>query len=335
MSVAKRIVCFDAVTRERGQAMIDNVPPGFELVFAELLPEEGAIAAVADADYVISTFMPTRIIEAARKVKLIQKIGEGTDKIDVATAARLGIPVAKTAGSASHAVAEMATALMLATLRRLPQAHIGMMSGKWLRWQIRPGAQSLRGKQIGIVGLGKIGKIVAEIMHGFRASVVYYDVVRLDEAEEARRGVRFLPMDDLVRTSDVVTVHVPLIPSTRGLIGRRELALMKPTAIVVNSCRGGVVDEEALYEALRDKRIMGAGMDDFVKEPPGPNHPFTTLDNIVLTPHLGGGTDDAELEGVKHAMANIARFDRGEPLDPQDIAPVRAAMHGLSEVFGR
>lgn len=324
MSEVKKIVFLDVVTPAMRRVLADNVPAGFELTFADADTEEKAASAVADADYVLvwSAYVPTRVVEAATRARLIQKIGEGTDRIDVATAARRGIPVAKTSGSNSASVAELATLLILATMRWLPRAHNSMVAGQWLKFELRPGAYELRGKQVGILGLGKIGRWVARHAQGFGASVVYYDVVRLPEDDESRLDVRFLPMDDLLRTSDVISLHVPSNASTKGLIGRRELALMKPTAILVNTCRGAVVDEEALYQALKERRIRGAGIDVYVKEPPGPNHPFYSLDNVVLTPHYGGGTEDAEIEGVRHAYANILKVESGEPLDPADLAPV-------------
>lgn len=323
MSERKRIVFLDTATRAMRRMLSENLPSGFELVFADADTEEKAITAVADADFVFvwSAYVSTRVAEAASKAKLIQKVGEGTDRIDVATATRLGIQVARTSGSNSASVAELATLLILATLRRLPRAHNSMAAGQWLKFELRPGTYELRGKQVGIVGLGKIGRIVAKQVHGFDASVVYYDAVRLPQDEEARLGVAFLHIEELLRTSDVVTLHVPLLPSTRGLIGGRELALMKPTAILVNTCRGAAVDEQALYEALMKRSIRGAGIDVFAQEPPAPSNPLFTLDNVVVTPHYGGGTEDSEIEGIRHAYANIVKVSRGEPLDPADLAP--------------
>ncbi len=324
MPEGKKIVFLDVITPAMHRVLAENAPRGFDVAFAYADTEEKAVAAVADADYVLlwSAYAPTRVVEAARKARLIQKIGEGTDRIDVATAARMGIPVARTAGSNSASVAELATLLILATLRRLPAAHNSLVSGRWLKFELRPGSYELRGKQVGIVGLGKIGRLVARQVRGFDCSIAYYDVVRPSPKVEDELGVRFVELDELLRTSDVVTLHVPLTPATRGMIGRRELDLMKPTAILVNTCRAAVVDEEALYETLRDRKIRGAGIDVFAKEPPDPKHPLFSLDNVVVTPHFGGGTEDAEIEGVRHAYANIVKVSQGQPLDPADLAPV-------------
>lgn len=324
MPEKEKIVFLDVVTPATRKVIEAHVPAQFDLIFANADTEDKIVEAVADADYIFTwaTYMPERVIEAAKKAKLIQKAGEGTDRIDVAAAARRGIPVAKTGGSNSASVAELATLLMLATLRYLPQAHNSMLEGKWLKFDLRRGAFELRGKQVGIVGLGKIGRWVARHVQGFAARAVYYDAFRLPESEEEKLGVSFMPLEELLRSSDVITLHVPSIPSTKGMIGRQQLEMMKPTAIFINTCRGAVVDEQALYEVLRDKKIRGAGIDVFIKEPPGADNPLLTLDNVVLTPHYGGGTEDAELEGVRHAFDNISKVARGEPVDPSDLAPV-------------
>jgi phosphoglycerate dehydrogenase-like enzyme len=320
----EKIVFLDVVTPATRKVIESHVPPEFDFVFANADTEDKAVEAVRDADYIFTwaTYMPERVIDAAKRVRLIQKAGEGTDRIDVAAAARRGIPVARTSGSNSVSVAELTTLLILATLRYLPQAHNSMLEGRWLKFELRRGAYELRGKQVGVVGLGKIGRWVARHAQGFGANVAYYDAFRLPEAEEERLGVHFMSLDQLLHSSDVVSLHVPSTPSTVGLIGRRELEMMKPTAIFVNTCRGAVVDEHALYETLRDRKIRGAGIDVFIKEPAGSDNPLLTLDNVVLTPHYGGGTEDAELEGILHAFANIRKISRGEPLDPADIAPV-------------
>jgi D-3-phosphoglycerate dehydrogenase len=322
MAGHKKVVYLDATTADMREALRAQLPAGFDLTFAEAVTEEQTAAAVADVDYVVAwaAKMPAPVIKAIRKARLIQKIGEGTDRIDVATASEMGITVAKTTGSNSVSVAEGATLLILATLRWLPNLHNAVVAGGFPKFEYRNTSYELRGKQVGIVGIGKIGHTVAEHMQGFGAQVAYHDVVRLPQAEEERLNARLMPLDELLRTSDVVTLHVPLIPATRGMINARALGMMKPTAILVNTCRGPVVDEQALVEALQQRRIRGAGIDAFWKEPPETDHPLFRLDNVVLMPHCAAGTVDAQVEGIRQAFANIARFDRGEALDAADIA---------------
>ena len=190
MAEKEKIVFLDMVTPATARGIRRHVPPEFELVFANADTEDKSVEAVSDADYIFTwaTYMPKSVIDAAKKARLIQKAGEGTDRIDVAAAARRGIPVAKTSGSNSASVAELATLLILAALRYLPKAHNSMVEGKWQKFDYRRGAFELRGKQVGIVGLGKIGRWVARHTQGFGAYVVYYDAFRLPEPEEDRLG---------------------------------------------------------------------------------------------------------------------------------------------------
>lgn len=184
----RKIVYLDVTTADLREALRARLPAGFDLTLAEAATEEQTAAAVADADYVLcwAAKMPTRVIQAMRKARLIQKIGEGTDRIDVATAAEMGITVAKTTGSNSVSVAEGATLLMLAALRWLPNLHNAVVAGRFPKFDYRESSYELRDKQVGIVGIGKIGRSVAEQMQGFHARVAYYDVVRLPQAEETR-----------------------------------------------------------------------------------------------------------------------------------------------------
>ncbi|MGA2000648.1 MAG: 2-hydroxyacid dehydrogenase [Terriglobales bacterium] len=324
MAIGKRIVFLDVTTPGLRAAFSAHLPSGFELTFAEADTEERMAAAVADADYVLvwAAKMPAKVMEAAGRVRLIQKIGEGTDRLDVPTAARMGIPVAKTTGASSTAVAEAATMLILSTLRWLPNLHNAVVAGRFPKFEYRDTSYELRGKQVGLIGTGKIGRIVAEHMKGFGASLVYCDVVRMSSEDEARLRARLVPLQELLRTSDVISIHVPLTSSTRGMIGSRALSLMKPTAILVNTCRGPVVDEQALCEALKEKRIRGAGIDALWQEPPEPNSPLLRLDNVVLMPHCAAGTVDAQMESIRHGYANIVKCDRGELLSPEDLVQV-------------
>lgn len=321
MVVPKKIIFLDVAIPALREAFQLYLPAGFEICFADADTEEKTAAAVADADYVLvwAAKMPTRVIAQINKARLIQKIGEGSDRIDVATAASMGITVAKTTGSNSRSVAEAATMLILATLRWLPCLHNAVVQGRFPKFEYRSTSYELHDKQVGLVGTGKIGRMVAEHMRGFGASLIYYDVARMPAADEERLHARFVSLDELLRTSDVISLHVPLNAATRGMIGARAFSLMKPTAILINTCRGPVVDEQALYEALKERRIRGAGIDAFWQEPPDPKSPFFALDNVVLMPHCAAGTLDAQMEGIRHAYANIVRFDSGEPLAREDV----------------
>jgi phosphoglycerate dehydrogenase-like enzyme len=170
----------------------------------------------------------------------------------------------------------------------------------------------LEGKRVGIVGLGRIGREVAKRVCAFDAEVAYYDARRLPAGDEMALDVAYLPMDELLRTSDIVTLHVFLSPGSRNLIGQREIQLMKPGAVLINTCRGGVVDETALYDALKNGRLFGAGIDVFAKEPPAANHPLLSLDNVLVTPHMAAHNRDTLAVKARACYANFERVLRGE-----------------------
>ena len=288
-------------------------PPGFELVAADFGTPE-FYAAAADAEYFLGLArnMGGEFFRSAPKLKLVQLLSAGYDRVDVEAARKVGVPVSNNGGANAIAVAEHTVLLMLAVLKQLVRFHLDVVAGRW-----RPPASSespvyeLAGRTVGIVGLGNIGKKVARRVAAFDAKVVYYDIVRLSEAEEDALGVRFVLLSELLRTADVVTLHVPLNDSTRGLIGARELGLMKPSAILVNTCRGPVVDEAALHQALRERKIGGAGLDVLVDEPPSKDHPLFGLPNVTLTPHSAGPTWENWTARFRNGFDNIERVAAG------------------------
>ena len=290
------------------------VPQGYELAVVER-GVGGGIEAHPDAEYFIGFArgdMGPDFYRTLPKLKLVQLISAGYDAIDMAAARRSGIPVCNNGGSNSVSVAEHTLMLILAVLKRLTWCHGNVVSSKW-----RVGGfdhmplHELEGKTVGIVGLGRIGKKVARRLHGFDARVQYYDIVRLTEDEEDALGVRFVLFEELLRTSDIVTVHVPLSDATRGLMSTREFATMKPDAIFINTCRGPVVDEAALQKAITSGHLGGAGLDVMVEEPPAPNHPFFGLENVIITPHMAGPTWENWPKAFRNALDNIQRVAAG------------------------
>ena len=288
-------------------------PPGFELVMADFGTPE-FINAAAEAEYFmgLARNMGGEFFRSAPKLKLVQLLSAGYDRVDVESARKAKVPVANNGGANAIAVAEHTVLLMLAVLKQLVRFHQDVVAGKW-----RPPASSespvyeLSARTVGIIGLGNIGKKVARRAAAFDARVQYHDILRLTEAEEDALGVRFVLLNELLRTSDIVTLHVPLNDSTRGMIGARELSQMKSGAILVNTCRGPVVDENALYEALKGKRLAGAGLDVLVEEPPAKNHPLFTLPNVTLTPHSAGPTWENWTARFRNGFDNIERVAAG------------------------
>jgi phosphoglycerate dehydrogenase-like enzyme len=253
-------------------------------------------------------------IEAASHLRFIQAPSHGFDHIDIEAAAARGIPVANVGSSGAEAatVAEHAFGLMLACAKKLIDGHSALREGRWATQELlQMGLSDLHAKTLGIVGLGHIGREVATRARAFGMDVVYADPVA-----EAEPGLKRVELDELLRTADVVTVHVPLLPSTRALIGERELSLLKPRAILVNTSRGPVVDNEALAEALHAGRVI-AGIDVFDPEPPPADHPLLRAPNIVLSPHVAGVTGESVRRIMAEAIENLKRFAAGER--PRDV----------------
>ncbi len=321
MSNKPVVFCIDVLPAAMKDLIAAEVPADFELIFAETQDEGERLAKARGADYLLCSWTPVsgQVIEAGTRIKLIQKYGIGVDKIDLETAKRRGIPVAISAGVNAAAVAETAITLMLALYKRLCVADRSLREGKWLKWELRTGCYEVAGKTVGIIGGGSIGRAVTKRLSGFECRVLYYDLFRLPGETEKAFGMTYTAIDELLRQSDIVSLHVPLTKETRGLIGSRELALMKPSAVLINTARGGVVDEQALIDALRSGAIAGAGLDVFAKEPPEADNPLLQMDNVVLTPHNGGGTVDTVRKVIRHSFENIIRIERGEPLPRADI----------------
>ncbi|NOZ88938.1 MAG: D-glycerate dehydrogenase [Crenarchaeota archaeon] len=259
------------------------------------------------------------IVAGARgRLRIISQYAVGYDNIDVDCATRHGIYVTNTPDVLTEATAELTWALILAAARHLVKADRYVRSGEWYRsgtgWhpELFLGME-LRGKTLGIIGFGRIGRAVARIgAKGFGMKVLYYSRRRAPREVEQELNARYVSLEELLRESDIVSLHVPLTPETRGMIGERELRMMKPTAILVNTARGAVVDPDALVKALREGWIAAAGLDVFHVEPLPPEHPLTKLDNVVLAPHIGSATREAREAMTCAVLENLLAFKRGE-----------------------
>jgi glyoxylate reductase len=231
----------------------------------------------------------------------------------VAAAARAGVPVGLTPEGTSKPVAEHVILLILSLYRKLFVANQTLREGQWLQWQLRPQSYNLVGKTVGIVGLGRIGREVAQRTRAFECQLVYYDVLRAPTEVETKLEVNYVSLDELLAQSDIITLHVPRTKETQGMIGAAQLARMKPTALLINTARGGLVDEAALYQALTSGQIAGAGLDVFAVEPPGADNALLHLDNVVATPHIAAGTRDALANKMRAAFGNMQRVAEGQP----------------------
>lgn len=290
-------------------------PAGFDLVIARPNTPEFH-AALTDAKYLVGFGDPSMndaFYKAAPHLKLVQLLSAGYDKCDIEAARRAGVPISNNGGANSVAVAEHALLLMLAVSRRLVWQHENVAAGRWRGndWQEKH-LYELHGRTLGIIGLGTIGKKVARLGKAFGMTVIYYDIARLNEDAEDAIGARFRLMDEVLREADVVSLHVPLLDTTRHMIGAAQLKAMKDHAILINTCRGPVVDEVALHAALSDGTIAAAGLDVFEQEPPQPDNPLFALDNVILTAHLAGPTWENRFKRFRNAFDNVQRVERGE-----------------------
>ncbi len=291
----------------------EMAPSGFELVVAAARSAEYK-QAMRDAEYLVGfvdMLVDEELYKTGPRLKLIQLLSAGYDRADLAAARKAGVPIANNGGANSVAVSEHAILLMLAVSRQIIRQHTNVAAGRW-RGNNTPRVHEVRGKTLGIVGLGTIGKKTARLAAAFGMNLIYYDIARLTEDAEDALGVRFRLLRELLRTADIVTLHVPLNASTEHMIGAEELALMKPSAIIVNTSRGPVIDEPALHKALTSGVIAGAGLDVFDKEPTPPDNPLLTLDNVILTAHLAGPTFESNTARVRNAVDNVQRVARGD-----------------------
>jgi phosphoglycerate dehydrogenase-like enzyme len=292
--------------------------PGHETAYFDRLADERSILALFEQASVIGLRGRTPVVFSRERAALLpglqflQKGGTGVDTLfDVDAITEHGILLATNAGLNAASVADHALLLALLCLHDAFRHLVSMRGGHWDPYAPWAGAYQLEGKTVGVVGMGEIGTHVARRFLGFGAQIVAYDS-RPNRAATILAGVRWVTLDELLQVSDVVTLHVPLLKETSGMIGARELSLMKNTAVLVNTCRGEVVDEAALHGALTSGRLRAAGLDVFAKEPPDSTNPLLALENVFATPHLGGFTLDQDGIQAAGTLDNIRRFLAGQ-----------------------
>lgn len=315
-----RIVMLDPATPDRLDRLRPFLPAGWELTTTRSRAPGDQLAGLAGASYAISGDVAvTAEMMAVAGLRAVHKWGVGYDNIDLAAARAHGVRVFRTTGSNAVAVAETTLAMILALNRNTVRGHVGILNGKWLKGEVAPYATTLTGKTVGIVGMGYIGKELARILRGFGGPILYTKRSPLAPDEEAALGLRYAPLDDLLAQSDVVTLNCELNDSTRNLIDAARLALMKPSAILVNAARGGVMVEADVAEAIRADRLRGVASDVFATEPIEPGNPLLGLDRVILTPHVAAGAADNFPVTVARMMANLSAVEHGTPPQAIDI----------------
>jgi phosphoglycerate dehydrogenase-like enzyme len=334
MSESIRLLVADGMAR-RFALRVRNCPDAepFRLIIPEndSLPNVLAAAPEADAILCYQAQIPAAAIEAAPSLKFIQKHGLTCRNIDVAAATARGIPVATVALMRSVTVAEHALALILACARKLIPGHTAVTQATYQQMGLEPmvtsqrnyrsnwpkiqGVTELFKASVGIIGMGDIGMEIAKRCRAFDMTIYYYQRTRHPEKIENALGIRHMPFAELLSASDFVVLVVPHTPDTEGMIGENELGRMKPSAILINVGRGGLIDEAALFAALQSNRIAMAGLDVYRSEPLPAESPLRTLPNVVLTPHNGGGSYRSWEVDTPASLRNIRRFFAGEPVE--------------------
>lgn len=292
--------------------VLELFPPGYDVAGVSRT-DPGADARFAETEVLIGSgglVLDRALFERLPQLRFLQNHGVGVDKVDLRYLWDRGVLVANTQGHNAISVAEHALALTLVLCRRFLPAYLDLKQrGEWRG----PGetAWEISGKTLGILGYGYIGQALAEMGRGFRMRPIGWNR-NPDRPRPSQDGVEFFPLETVLRESDVLMIATPLSQQTRGLIGREQLALMKPTAVIINVGRGKIIDEDALIEAVENGRLAGAGLDVTATEPLPAESPLFKVDNIIVTPHTGGGSSDSRARGRQYVYDNVARYRRGE-----------------------
>lgn len=330
------------IAEELSPATLDALGPDFEVRHVDGASREALLPALADADAVLirsATKMDAEAIAAAKNLKVIARAGVGLDNVDVPAATRAGVMVVNAPTSNITSAAELAVGLLLSTARNIAPANQALKQGAWKRSKY--GGVELLDKKVGVVGFGRIGQLVAERLKGFGMEILAYDPY-VSAQRAGQLGAQLVTLDELLEQSDFITVHLPKNAETVGLIGKEALTKVKPTVRIINAARGGIVDEDALAEALREGRVAGAGIDVFATEPTTES-PLFEHESVVVTPHLGASTDEAQ-EKAGVSVAKSVRLALGGDLVPdavnvsggvvpEEVRPGIALVEKLGRIF--
>ncbi len=284
-----------------------DLPPEYGEITRRVKDKEGLLCLLTDR-------IDAGLMGAAPRLRVISQCAVGFDNIDVAAATAHRIAVGNTPGVLTETTADFAFSLLMSAARRVVEGMDHVRAGKWKTWGLSLLlGQDIYGSTLGIIGMGRIGEAIARRGRGFNMNILYYDSQRKMNLEE-ELGINYTPFDELLSTADFITLHVNLTPETRGLIGTRELALMKPTAILINTARGPVIDTEALYQALKENRLAHAALDVTEPEPLPPDHKLLSLSNITITPHIASASVATRTRMALMAVENLKAGLSGEKL---------------------
>ena len=292
------------------------VPVGFSVETLYSLSRESLLRQAVDADYLLVSgrlAINEDVLAAAPHLKMIQRTGVGTEMLDMNAIKQHGIPVYVNAGVNAQSVAEHTLTLILACLKQLPRVNKQTHSGVWSKQATGLQTRELHGKVVGLVGMGNIGRIVSRMLNAFGANVIYTDVFRQSEAVEKDLQLTYFPtFEEMIPNVDILSFHCPLTPDNVEVLNARTLSMMKPGAVVVNTARGKLINPDDLYDAILSGRVLSAGLDTHYEEPIKDGYKLLGLENVILTPHIGGLSYEAFLSMMKGAMDNIVAFESGQ-----------------------
>jgi D-3-phosphoglycerate dehydrogenase len=304
--MTKKVLITDKISDKTKRLTRHYVTSKAEVVFSDEV--ENTKEHIASADILVTSTkgISKELLNEARNCIYIQKFGVGVNNIAIPEATERGIPVGNVGGVNALSVAEYAVMLMLSVIKHITTAHNKLTNeGLWLKTVLRDNCYELSHKKVGLIGLGNIGRKVVSLLKGFECEILYYDIFRLPEKQEKEMGVTFTDLVSLIKKADIISLHAPLTEETKHIINYERLKSMKPTAILINTSRGGLVDENALISILESGHLLGAGIDVYEYEPIDQNHPLTKFERVILSPHNGGGTNEAIEAVVKEGCINI------------------------------
>ncbi|MDD5986941.1 MAG: 2-hydroxyacid dehydrogenase [Eubacteriales bacterium] len=296
------------------QIVKENCPPDFRLLYPDDGERSSLLSLAAEADYLLVSGrqrIDEALLQCAHRLKMVQRTGVGIDMLDLEALQKHALPLYINAGVNAQSVAEYTLLLILNCLRQYPKIHAQLQSGIWKKQANGIRTHELKGKRVGLAGLGRIGRKTAALLQAFGAHVAYYDLFRNEEAEK-EMGIVFLPWNELLAQSQILSLHCPLTEQTKRMVNADALAAMREDAVLINTARGALIDQEALFEALHSHRIAGAAIDVFEQEPLPPDSRLLQLDNLFVSPHIGGITRESFSRMMQGAFSNIRAFDRGE-----------------------
>lgn len=316
MLTSKKIVLMYKGNKSIPDLIIERIkegtPEGFSLyVCTNDTPVDERRAMIDGAKYLVNYSVPFEDFDKARSLRFVQLLSAGADLLDLDHFKQLNIPVANNGSVNAPTVAEHTILMMLSLLKKLPTHHNSMVNGEWLGHKYALELGELCSKRVGIIGFGNIGQRVARIVKAFGGEVVYTDRGPVDKSIEEEFNTQWLPLDELLKTSDIITLHMPLFESTRNMIDAEQFAMMKPTALLINTARGPIVNQDALINALKNHTIGGAGLDAYHTEPLPADDELRALDNVILTPHMAGTSIDNWQRRIDFAFDNIESVEKG------------------------